>query len=70
MANARKYEMCIERDCVEKAGMQERMKAKSVSNMRDVAQVRRLGGGIMCDVLRKCLGIFFLRLTGLAGKVG
>ena len=36
--------------CVEMAGMQERMEAKSGSKMRDVAQVRRLGGGIMCDV--------------------
>lgn len=57
MANARKYEMCIERDRVEMAGMQETMKAKSVSNMRDVVQVRRLGGR---DFVRcKCLGIFY-----------
>lgn len=48
MVKARRYEMCIERDCVEKAGGQEKGKAKSLSNIREVLLVIKDWGKELC----------------------
>lgn len=76
MVKARRYEMCIERDCVEKAGGQEKGKAKSLSNIREVLLVIKDWGKelCLCVVCEVVLGIKYFRparwLGSLEGKLG